>query len=264
MAEPINIESVVDDLSKPENRGKLEESLNDAFKEATNSSDSKTDAPSGENKDAKTEVNEPSKQKADEANKKTSRIDDILADRNAAKSEAAEKQQENAVLTKRLEDLTKMVEDLKAGNTAERATGDDSTDDKPMTKKEIDAYLEQKERDKNANSDKALAAEKSISEEIQALEADKDAPHAKDYTDDIKQGMIKHPTMTAYAVYCMLVGAGQIPGNAIPPSNSSRTAVGNRSKTNLLDSKNPNDMSQAEALSFLKGAEKSGDLKGLI
>jgi hypothetical protein len=36
MAEPINIEKVVDDLSKPENKGELEKSLNDAFKEATN------------------------------------------------------------------------------------------------------------------------------------------------------------------------------------------------------------------------------------
>lgn len=270
--EKVNIETVVDDLSKPENKAELEKSLNDAFKEATNSADDKTAAPDeGDQKDVskdkKPEGDDPSKQKAGEDDKKpANRVEELLHDRNVAKTEAANKQTEVQALTKQISDLTKLVQDLQSGKGGERANSDDGegTDDKPMTKKEIDAYLAKKEQEKAEVSNSTAAAEKSIADQIQALEADKDAPHAKDFIDLLKKGMQAHPTLSAYAVYCMYVGAGQIPGVEVARSNANRTGTSNRSKTNLLNTKNPADMTQAERLAFLKGAEKSNDLKGLI
>lgn len=267
MADPINLETVVDDLSKPENAGELNKALNDAFKEATNPLADNTAAPiPGDNKVTPSE--DPSQQKAGDDNKApTNRIDDILADRNAAKAEAADKQTEVQTLTKQVETLAKLVEDLKSGKPGEKAVADstdDGADDKPMTNKDIDAYFEKKLQEQSATKTQSEAAEKSITEGIQALDTNKETPHASKFQAEIRKVMETFPNMKADVAYATLVGKGIIPADNIVSSNANRTGTGNRSKTNLLDTKKPTDMSQDEALSFLKGAEKAGDLNGLI
>lgn len=268
MADPINIETVVDTLSKPENKGELDKALNDAFKEATTSGDNNTPAPA-ENKvvEKQTEGEDPSKQKAGEADKKpASRIDEILADRNEAKAEAAEKQTEVQALTKQVETLAKLVEDLKAGKTDERAgdaKNDDSTDDKPMTKKEVDEYIEKKLSEKQSVAQQSEAAEKSIVDAIQALETKPGYENSSKYSKELKQVMDAFPKMKADVAYDLLKGRGVIP-NEVLNSNANRTGTGNRSKTNLLDTKKPEDMTQAEAFAHLMGEEKAGTLKGII
>lgn len=267
MGNELNVGEVVKELSKPENSAELNQTLNDAFKEATTPAEPTADATPAENKQEEApKGDEPSKQ-AGEDNKPKSRVEVLLEDRNAAKTEAANKQTEVQVLTTQVENLTKLIEDLKSGKaneTNDAANNDDGADDQPMTKKEVDAYLERKLQER-ATAEASLAnAEKSVSEQIQALETNKETPNAKDYANELKAIMAKHTSLSAYAAYRMLQGEGVIPMEGVNVSNANRTGTGNRSKTNLLDSKSAADMSQTEALSYLKGAEKSGDLNGLI
>jgi len=255
------------ELSKPENKAELEQTLAKAFNEGTQPADAKPAAADEvENKgdeDKGQPADDPSKKNAGEADKKPNRFEELLADRNAAKIEAAEKQTEVQTLTKQVEVLTKAIEGLKAGNGGEGADADDSegADDKPMTKKEVDAYLERKLNERNAASDQSAAAEKSITEQIQALETKKGTPNAKEYTDELKAVMAKHPSITAYMAYRSLQGEGIIPIDGATRSNANRTGTGGRSKTNLLDTKNPESMTQAELLAQINAAHKSGDLK---
>lgn len=264
MSNELNVESVVADLSKPENKAELNQTLNDAFKEATTPAEPKpAEAQVAENKVGTEEL---SKENAGEVVKPKSRVENLLADRNAANTEAAEKQTEVQVLTAQVENLTKVIEKLTTGkgNEANDAGNDDGADDKPMTKKEVDEYLAKKELDKTQSIQSAEAAEKSINDQIQALETDKETPNAKEYSEDLKAIMAKHPTLTAYAAYKMLQGQGIIPMDGVINSNANRTGTGNRSKTNLLESKSAADMTQNDALAHLKEAEKSGELGGLI
>lgn len=262
------VEAVTAELSKPENKAELESTLNDAFKQGTETpAEAKPAeaAPAAEQKTGEETIppkeGEDLSKKAGEADEKGNRVKELLADRNVAETEAANKQTEVQALTKQVADLAKIITDLKAGKTGEAAVvDDDGADDKPMTKKEVDAYLEKKLQEKNSASEQLAAAEKSIANQIQALETNKETPYSKDFTVEIKSAMIKFPGMNAYAAYCMLVGANVIPGADVK-SNANRTGTGNRSKTNLLDNKKPEDMSQAELLSYLKGQEKSGELK---
>lgn len=275
MAEPINVESVVADLSKPENAQELNQTLNDAFKEATTTPAEKAaDAQPAENKqpevanpkgEAPAKAEEPSKD-AGEPVKPKSRVETLLEDRNNAKTEAAEKQTEVQTLTKQVETLSALVEKLTSGkgSEADGAGNDDVADDEPMTKKQVDAYLEKKLAEQAEASNSKANAEKSINDQIQALENDKETPDYKEHTENLKAIMAKHPTLTAYAAYKMLQGQGIIPMDGVNVSNANRTGTGTRSKTNLLDSKSATDMSQNDLLSHLKSAEKSGELDGLI
>lgn len=266
MAEPINVESVVADLSKPENAQELNQTLNDAFKEATTPAERTADAQPAENKQEEpAKAEEPSKE-AGEPVKPKSRVETLLEDRNAAKTEAAEKQTEVQVLTKQVETLSALVEKLTSGKGGEAADAgnDDGADDQPMTKKEVDAYIERKLQEKAQADNSQTDAEKSINDQIQALETNKQTPDAKEYANELKAIMAKHTSLSAYAAYRMLQGEGVIPMEGVNVSNANRTGTGIRSKTNLLDSKSAADMSQADALAYLKGAEKSGDLNGLI
>ena len=269
MADEIKVDDVVNELSKPENKAELEQTLSNAFNEGTQTADAKTAEAAAAEKtgtEDPAKAADPSKQNAGEVNEKKSRVELLLEDRNVAETEAANKQTEVQTLTKQVETLTEMITKLtgKDGVGAKSDNDDDAADDKPMTKKEAKEYVENLLKEKSEASTKSEAADKSITDQIQALETNKETPHAKDFTEEIKAAMTKFPGMKAYAAYCMLVGANVIPGAGTIVSNANRTGTGNRSKTNLLDNKKPGDMSQAEAFAFLKGAEKSGDLEGLI
>lgn len=241
---------------------KLSEALNESFKEQTNTP---AEAAPAENKsDDKAEVEvkvTPPADNSSEADQKKSRVETLLEDRNIAKSAAADAQTEVQILTKRIEDLTKLVEG-KAGNADDQGangTADDQNSGKTVAEL-VAIEVAKLEAAKNATVD----AEKSIVDQIQALDSDKETPNANEYTNDLKAVMAKHPTLTAYAAYKMLQGQGIIPMDGVAPSNANRTGTSNRSKTNLLDTKKAEDMTMDEQLAFLKGAEKSGDLKGLI
>lgn len=266
MGQELNVGEVVAELSKPENAAELNQTLNDAFKEATTPAEKPADAKPAENKQEVTPSGDDPSKKAGEDAKPKSRVEVLLEDRNIAKAEAAEKQTEVQTLTKQVEILSALVEKLSSGKASETndAGNDDGADDKPMTKKEVDAYLERKLQEKADLQNSAANAEKSVSEQIQALETNKETPNAKEYADELKAVMAKHTSLSAYAAYRMLQGEGIIPIEGVNRSNANRTGTGTRSKTNLLESKSAADMSQAEALAYLKGAEKSGDLNGLI
>jgi len=287
MSEPINVEARVDELSKPENQAELESIITGQFNDAINPAGSKPadgdkapeqkPAEPGDNpKPAedtppadKGEPSKPGEKKAGEEANKGDRVKQLLTDRNVAENKAAETLTENQILSKQVETLTALVEKLTSGKGGEgdgtKPEGDDpSADDKPMTKKEVDEYLERKLNEKNQSSEKEKAAEKSITDQIQALDTNEATPNAKEYAEDLKAIMAKHPTLSAYAAYRMLQGEGIIPTEDIGQSNANRTGTGNRSKSNLLKNKKPEDMSQAELEAHLKAEERSGGLQGLI
>lgn len=269
MADAPTIESVVDDLSKPENRAELEKSLNDAFKEATTPADDKTAAPDpGDNKDVKDEDDadkgeDPSKKDAGEGDKKpANRIEDLLADRNAAKKEAAEAQTEVQTLTKQVENLTKLVEKLSTGKPDERTGGDAGADDNAKGKTLAELVAEEVAKITQATNASA-DAEKSIVEGIQALNDKPEYPNAAKFQSELKRVMETYPGMKAAAAYGFLVGNGIIPSETAK-SNANRTGTSGRSNTKLMNTKKPADMTQAESLAFLKEQEKAGALKGVI
>lgn len=274
MSENLNAEAKVAELLQPGQEAALEQALTEEFNSATKPAESKP----AEADEAETKIANPGEKTSDkegahlqpgekageaDTNNKENSFKNLLADRNEAKAKAAEALTENQILSKQVSELTELVQKLSAGNSNDGAANDDSADDTPLTKKEVDAYLEQKLQEKLAASQKTEAAEKSLVEEIRALEENKLTPNAKEYADDIKAIMSKHPTLSAYAAYRMLQGEGIIPGEVFS-SNANRTGTGNRSKSNLLKNVKPGDMTQAELEAHLKNEEKSGNLNGLI
>lgn len=284
MSEPINVDARVDELSQPGNEAELAKVLNAEFNNETLPADSKPAeaAPAAEPKPAepakqpeptpapqpKEGEGEPSKageQKAgEEANKGKNRIEEILADRNEAKTAAAEAQTDVQILTKQVQDLTAIVEKLTSGKQGEgegtpSKPGEPSADDKlPQTKEELLALIDELTNKKNEASDKAAAAEKSITDAIQALNAD-EYPHAEDFKTEISEVMRKFTGMKAFAAYNFLVGNGVIPTEVIS-SNANRTGTGNRSKSSLVKNKSAEDMTQAEREAYLFGEQKAGNL----
>lgn len=263
MSEQINVGEVVEELSKPENKAELEQTLNDAFNE-TIPADAKTaDAKPAENKESEDLLKDQSGKpdEAGESEPKKNRFESLLEDRNNAKAEAAEKQTEVEMLTKRVEDLTSLVEKLSTGSDRD-ATADGSADE-PMTKAEVDAYLERKLEEKLSSARSQEDAEKSISDAIQKLSQDKETQNAKDYSDQLKSIMTKHPTLPAYAAYRMLQGEGVIPSLGVG-SNANKTGTGSRSKTNLLEKANFDDLSTDQITDYLRQEEKAGRLSDKI
>lgn len=281
MSETITVEARVDELSKPENKAELEKVLNNQFNDATNSADDKTaagqepekkpvditdnkPAPDDQKSDDKGDPNN-GDDKAGEGANKGDRVKDLLADRNEAKSAAAEAQTENQILSKQVADLTAIVQKLATGKDGAGEDADEngapSADD--LKGKDIatviNEILDKREQSKTASQD----AEKSISEAIQSLESNPETPKAKEYAADIKALMVKHPTISAYMAYVALVGSGKIPSEAIP-SNANKTGTGNRTKTGLKQSKSPDDMTSAELEAHLRAEERAGGLQGLI
>lgn len=273
MSEPINVEARVDELSKPENKSELNNILNAEFNAGTQQPEAKTEeaAPAEQAKPAEEKIgtednkggnaDDPSKN-AGEAETRKSKVAELLADKNAANGSAAEAQTEVQILSKRVEDLTKLLE-KSVGKGSEAATGNGGADDlnteKPIAQ-QVTEEIAKIEQQKQAIID----AEKSLDTAVQALEENKDTPNAKDFKEEIKMVMKKFPSMSAVGAYGFLVGNDVIPKDVLSPSNANRTGTGNRSKTTLLDNKKPEDMSQAEAFAYLKQEEKAGNLKGQI
>lgn len=283
MSDTKSVEARVDELSKPGNEAELSKVLDAEFNAATNPADSKpadgqkpeTTPANPDNKTAPAdgakpaEGGEPSNaggDKAGEGADKGDRYKDLLADRNEAKANAAQAQIENQILSKQVADLTALVQKLATGkggegDGAKPGEGAPSADD--LKGKDIatiiNEILDKREQSKSAAAD----AEKSITEAIQSLEKNPETPKAKEYEADIKALMVKHPTISAYAAYRMLQGEGIIPSEAIS-SNANRTGTGNRSKSNLLKNKRPEDMTTAELEAHLKAEERAGGLQGLI
>lgn len=284
MSETINVEARVDELSKPENKNELEKVLNNEFNQATNPAASKpadgqkpeTTPTNPDNKPATDAGQKPTDDKgapsnagddnAGEGANKGDRFKDLLADRNEAKSAAAQAQTENQILSKQVADLTALVQKLASGKDGEgegNKSGDGTPSADDLKGKDIasiiNEILDKREQSKSAATD----AEKSITEAIQALESNPETPKAKEYEADIKALMAKHPTISAYMAYMALVGSGKIPSEGIA-SNANRTGTGNRSKSNLLKNKRPEDMTTAELEAHLKAEEKAGGLQGLV
>ena len=264
MTDP-NVDAAVKEVM--DNPTDLSSALDEAFNEASKTADTdKTaEAPKAENKDGDENAADKTadNSNAGDDDKPKNRVESLLADRNEAKTAAAEAQTEVQALTKQLADMAKTIEELKSGKTGEKAgsnTGADDSDEGKTVAQIVEETLAKREAAANASKD----AEKSITDQIQALETNKQTPDAKEYADDLKALMAKHPTISAYAAYRMLQGEGIIPIGGANRSNANRTSTGNRSKTTLLNGKSANDMSSDEQFAFLKGAEKAGDLKGLI
>ena len=270
-----NVEARVDELSKPENKAELNKALNEEFNAGTqNPAEAKpaetvvTDpAAPAENKpgegDKGGNADDPLKPNVSEAEERKNKVAALLADKNAAQNGAAEAQTEVQILTKRVEDLTKLLE-KSAGNGGEvvenkNLGADDPDKDKPVSQI-VKETLEKLDTEKKALAD----AEKSQTEQIQALETNKETPNAKEYADEIKAVMLKFKDMSAVGAYGFLKGNGIIPSGEALSSNANRTGAGNRSKTALLDNKKPEDMTQAERFELLKQEEKAGNLKGQI
>lgn len=293
------VEQQVDELSKPGNEAALDKALSAGFNDMTNAAGGdpaggatpqNNDANTGaENKpaevddkgaaqtgtDTDTNAGDPSKGDGEadkgtqqpDGEKKPDRYQDLLADRNEARADAAQAQTENAALHKQVQELTEAVKKLTEGkqpgegapSAKESATDDPYAGLSPaeIAKKVIEEH--------EASKNQAADAEKSITEDIAKLEGNPDTPNAGQYKEQIAEAMRKHPTISAYAAYAMLRGAGTIPAEAAAdPSNANRTGTGNRSKTTLHRGKNPNEMSQAELEAHLQKEQRSGGMQGLL
>lgn len=278
MSEPINVEARVDELTQPGKEAELSSILNEQFNGATNSATSnpaegdKTPEPKAADpvtdpEPAKPGEGEPSKtgepKAGEEADKGKDTFKDLLADRTKAEDAAANAQTEVQILTKQVSDLTGLVQKLTSGKAGEGEgdpNGDPSADDKlPTTKEELAKVVDDILNKKAENSNATEAAEKSITDAIQALDNIPEFKGAIDFKDQIAEAMRNFPTMKAKAAYFMLVGAGVIPTEIIS-SNANRTGTGNRSKTSLIKTKSAEDMTQAEREQLLFAAQKSGDL----
>lgn len=285
MSENLNAGERLEELSKPGNEAELEKVLSQEFNQATNAVEVKTtedDKKSEKNDDNSDENNQKESEddkkssddnsgdhsndgdnKAGDRDNKTSRIQDLLSDRNNAKKEAAEAQTENAMLSKRVEDLTKLVEKLTSGKTGEGELSDDdnSTDEKPLTKAQAKAYVDELISEKENESKKLEVAEKSISDDIQNLVSKpNEFPNAGDFKKEISDVMKQFPTMKAKAAYALLKGDGIIPSE-VNNSNANKTTTGQRSKSNLTKTQNSEGMTQAEREEYLFKEQASGNLR---
>lgn len=284
MSENQNVEARVDELSKAGNEAELEKVLSSEFNNEVNPAEDKTadddkseknDVNSDENNQDKSEddnksddknsedhSNDGDKNTGDKADK-TNRVKDLLADRNKAKDEAAKAQSENSILSKRIEDLTELVQKLTSDKTGEGDKSEDNSDlstDEIKSKEDIAKLVEDILNKKQAESSKALDAEKSITEGIQELISKKnDFPNAENFKKEITDVMKQFPSMKAKAAYALLKGDGIIPSEEIS-SNANRTGTSGRSKSNLIKSKDANDMTQAEREAYLFNQQASGTL----
>lgn len=284
MNENQNVEARVDELSKAGNEAELEKVLSLEFNNEENPAEDKT---ADDDKSEKNNVNsdENNQDKSEDDNKsndknsedhsndgdkntgdkadKTNRIKDLLADRNKAKEEAAKAQSENSILSKRIEDLTELVQKLTSDKTGEGDKSEDNSDlsaDEIKSKEDVAKLVEEILEKKQLESSKALDAEKSITEGIQELISKKDDfPNAENFKKEITDVMKQFPTMKARAAYALLKGDGIIPSEEIS-SNANRTGTSGRSKSNLIKSKNADDMTQAEREAYLFDQQKSGTL----
>jgi len=275
-----NVEARVDELSKPGNEAELAKVIGSQFNQAVGtvvSEPTKVETPEPKPvtvddpkpADPKPATTEDPKPAAGEDDNKNDKFKEILSDRNKAEGAAADAQTEVQILTKQVSDLNLLVQKLTSGKQGagegDEPNGDDpSADDKPMTKKEIDEYLASKEQEKSKTSEQLAAAEKSITDAIQALEGNADFPNATQFAEQIKEVMKTFPTMKASVAYDLLKGRGVIPAEEVNNSNANRTGTGNRSKSNLIKSKQPSEMSTAELEQEVRALEKGGSLVGLV
>lgn len=293
MADELNVEQKVDELSKPGNEAELESTLNNEFNEQT----SADDAPAGgDNTPQNNDVNnqppenqpapeggepapagepapegtgEPLKEggEAGEGNKPNDtqdRFKKILTSRNEAKNEAAEAQTDNQILSKQVKDLTDLVQKLANGDKGEdQPKLEDLTADE-LKGKDIKTILSEMLDEREANKTSQEAAEKSDITEIKALETNPDTPNSAQYNEQIAEVMKKHTTLSAYAAYRLLQGEGIIPSEGIGTSNANKTGTGNRSKSGLRVNKSAKNMTVEEQEAHLRAEEKNGGLVGII
>jgi len=284
MSENQNVEARVDELSKAGNEAELEKVLSSEFNNEENPAEDKTadddkseknDVNSDENNQDKSEddnksddknsedhSNDGDKNTGDKADK-TNRVKDLLADRNKAKEEAAKAQSENSILSKRIEDLTELVQKLASGKNSEGDNSDDKSDlstDEIKSKEDVAKLVEDIINKKQDEASKTLDAEKSITDGIQELiSKGEDFPNAEHFKKEIADVMKQFPSMKARAAYALLKGDGIIPSEEIK-SNANRTGTSGRSKSNLIKSKNADDMTQAEREAYLFEQQKAGSL----
>lgn len=251
----VALDAKVDDLSKPGNEAALDKALTDEIsgQEGAKPADKTPDnSPKPEGDKGKSPSGD------DKVPEKADKIKTLLSDRNEARNAAAQAELDATAKEQRIKDLEAENERLKSGNKGE---GDDknapSTDDKPLTKAEVEKLLAERE----SSETKKAAAEKANAAEVDALKDNKNTPNAEDYRDDILSVMQKHPTLTAYAAYKMLQGDGIIPfDDASAGSNASKLNTGDNTKANLMRDKKPEDMSDAE----LEKAAREEAAKGNI
>lgn len=271
MSDTTNVNQTVEELSKAGNEAELEKALADGFNELSADGETaggdkpqKTNANPSETPPAegKPETGEPLKEDGadpkpgQEANEGKDRYQKILADRNAAQEQAANQQTENQILSKQVKDLTDLVQKLADGQSATGDEGDPLSADEPKGNLEdvINKILDK--RDERSNSQQA--AEKSIADGIKELEGNPETPDANQHADKVAEVMRKHPTLTAFAAYKLAQSVGTIPTEF--SSNANRTGTGNRSKSNLRQTKSAENMSAEEQEKYLRDAQASGDL----
>lgn len=238
------LNKTVDDLSKAGNEAELNKALTDELGsqegvEPANKTP-ETQEPEGNNPEgegrSQSEDDKTVHQKADS-------IKDLLANRNEARDAAAKAELDAQTKEQRIIELEAENERLKLSNKGEGDLYDPSTDDKPLTRAEVEKLL----TEKLSSKEKQAAAEKSDIAEVDALKDNKNTPNAAEHKEEILAVMETFPNMKADAAYMLLRGAGKIPyDDASANSNAGKLNTGDRAKANLTRDVKPEDMSDEQ------------------
>jgi len=244
------LEKQVDDLSKPENETELNKVLTD---ELSQSGDPAQNDPKPQDDDPLKDQTDPSND--DKPVEKADKIKNLLADRNEAREAAAKAELDAQTKEKMIADLKAENERLKSGDKGDE---DNSSTDK---NKSVDQLVKEAVEKALSQRQQSEAAEKSDIAEVEALKENKSTPNAAEYEKDIRELMIKHPTISAYAAYRMLQGEGVIPkDDASISSNSDKLNTGDQPKHNLVKGVDPSNMTLEEQEAHLKVEASSGRL----
>lgn len=270
MSEEVNIDATVDELSKPGNEAALSDALTNAFQNVDADSAAKPEA--GQNKgndngnngsDADDAAGSSKEENGSGDGSGNDSWPDILADRNAKKEAGANDQIQKTALEQRIENLTKLVEELKGkgGQANDDVDGDGAAEDKPLTMANVmEAVKKVLGETKQAEAEQ-LASEKSDADEVNKILSDKKLGKlAKPYEAKLKEFVSKHKSVSGFAALCAVVGAEALQERLSGKPSFNKTAVGNRGKANLHKDKNPKDMSSSDIEAYLRKEQAEGRL----
>jgi len=275
------LETTVDDLSKPGNEEALNSALNEGFgvnpnpiEEPQNEDPANKDLTPPEKKDPPTDppadppagdppTDPPTDPPEDPGNKdpqpsKADKVADLLKGRNEAADAAADKDNELTVANKKIEDLETEVDKLKTGDNGE---GKDPSADDEITPKNIGELIKKGVNEALADRDGNVAAEKSNIAEVDALSTQKGFEGLKGVRDDVLTAMTKLPNTSARMIYRAMQGEGLVEGEGEPGSNSEQLNTGVKPKNNLVRDKKPGDMTPEEEEKYLRGEVEAGRIQ---
>lgn len=174
---------------------------------------------------------------------KANKIKDLLANRNEAREAAVKAELDAQTKEQRIIELEAENERLKLSNKGEGDLDEPSTEDKPLTRAEVEKLLAERE----SSEIKKAATEKTDIAEVDALKENKNTPHAAEFKEEILEVMKTFPDMKADAAYKLLRGDGIIPfDDASANSNAGKLNTGDRAKANLTRDVKPEDMSDEQ------------------